>query len=492
MTNQRTNDVDTITTISSADRILVNTDVVNNVLEQIEKDDFIADIISADANNLIDIGTDNKLFSELPTTVTTQGNTFNGNSQLIQTNSSGQYPALDGSLITGVSATIDKTIMQIATCSTASATAEKDVTLSGFVLATGATIQATFTNANTVAGGYLSVGFDSGNANDDYGMYSVTTIGSPTYTGNKFNSNDNTGLSYNLSSLGATTFCIQGKFTFGSTNTIMNLFYGGVINAYAVYKDASNKLGMALSSDGSTWNLTGDTAGTKSDWANATDYWIRFRFTGTAYLVDWSIDGTNWTNDITFTSSTSLYSATSSVYFGINPAGARPLIGTMDDIKVSIGESTAIDTRLKLNVNGTGAKAIYNESGTAVSGTNPAYFPSGSTVEFTYDGTNWIFKKRVIENYINGTSWYRVYSDGWIEQGGRVGAPGGVSNANVSYLLSFINTNHSVMVACLDTTIGINNGVTTPQVNSRTTTGCVIRNYDGDSSCGYEWIARGY
>lgn len=59
---------------------------------------------SADNGNLLEIGSDGKLFAELPTTVTTQGNTFNGNSQLIQTNSSGQYPALDGSLIIGVSA----------------------------------------------------------------------------------------------------------------------------------------------------------------------------------------------------------------------------------------------------------------------------------------------------------------------------------------------------------------------------------------------------
>lgn len=105
MTNQRINDVNTITTISSADRILVNTDVANNILEQIEKDDFIADIVSTDVNNAIEIGTDNKLTTS--SDVTLQGNTFNGNSQLIQTNSSGQYPALDGSLITGVSATVD-------------------------------------------------------------------------------------------------------------------------------------------------------------------------------------------------------------------------------------------------------------------------------------------------------------------------------------------------------------------------------------------------
>lgn len=90
MTNQRINDVDTITTISGTDRILVNTDVVNNVLEQIEKDDFVADIVSTDTNNLIEIGTDNKLFSELPSeaifgdtiyggTIVTDLNTINKN-----------------------------------------------------------------------------------------------------------------------------------------------------------------------------------------------------------------------------------------------------------------------------------------------------------------------------------------------------------------------------------------------------------------------------
>src|SRR5574344_37660 len=91
-----------------------------------------------------------------------------------------------------------------------------------------------------------------------------------------------------------------------------------------------------------------------------------------------------------------------------------------------------------LNVNGTGAKAIYNEAGTAVSATNPAYFPAGSTVEFIYDGTNWVFKKRVIENYVNGTSWYRVHSDGWIEQGLYFGNFDRVSYAgSANFLLPF-------------------------------------------------------
>lgn len=42
------------------------------------------------------------IFSALSSSVTLQGNAFNGTSQLIKTNGSGQYPAIDGSLITNV------------------------------------------------------------------------------------------------------------------------------------------------------------------------------------------------------------------------------------------------------------------------------------------------------------------------------------------------------------------------------------------------------
>lgn len=145
-----------------------------------------------------------------------------------------------------------------------------------------------------------------------------------------------------------------------------------------------------------------------------------------------------------------------------------------------------------LNVSSTGAKAIYSEDGVIVSATNPFYVPAGATVEFTYDGANWVYKNRIISNYINGATWYQRYSNGRIRQGGRISAPGGGSNAYVTYSLSFLDTNHSVMVTCLNTTIGSNNGLVSPQVDSRTTSGCVIHNYDTDSSCGYEWIAEGY
>lgn len=95
-----------------------------------------------------------------------------------------------------------------------------------------------------------------------------------------------------------------------------------------------------------------------------------------------------------------------------------------------------------LNVNSTGVKAICSEDGTIASVTNPAYFPAGSIVEFTYNGTYWVFKNRITTNYVNGMSHLRVWTDGWIEQGGYVGNGG--NGTIVTLLKAFLNTNYIV------------------------------------------------
>lgn len=58
---------------------------------------------------------------------------------------------------------------------------------------------------------------------------------------------------------------------------------------------------------------------------------------------------------------------------------------------VTFANSNTVAGALTLNVNGTGAKAIYNELG-AVSAINPATFPAGAPIEFIYDGTNWTYQ----------------------------------------------------------------------------------------------------
>ncbi len=53
-------------------------------------------------------------------------------------------------------------------------------------------------------------------------------------------------------------------------------------------------------------------------------------------------------------------------------------------------------------------------------------------------------KPYVTETYRNGTEWYRIYSDGWIEQGGWSGS------ATVTLLKSFSDTTYTVQSTCLD------------------------------------------
>lgn len=71
----------------------------------------------------------------------------------------------------------------------------------------------------------------------------------------------------------------------------------------------------------------------------------------------------------------------------------------------------------------------------------------------------------LVESYVNGNNWYRIYSDGWIEQGGR--AEGGL-NATKTYtflkpfaskpdvvigtILSPAATSYQVVITSLSTT----------------------------------------
>ena len=49
----------------------------------------------------------------------------------------------------------------------------------------------------------------------------------------------------------------------------------------------------------------------------------------------------------------------------------------------------------------------------------------------------------VVETRVEGTSWYKKYNNGWVEQGGRTGWLGYGSRVGVTFLIPFINTNYS-------------------------------------------------
>ena len=59
--------------------------------------------------------------------------------------------------------------------------------------------------------------------------------------------------------------------------------------------------------------------------------------------------------------------------------------------------------------------------------------------------TAWVRGKGVlIESYISGTTWYRKYSDGWIEQGGQTASWSNNPDTTISLYKAFSNTNYSV------------------------------------------------
>ena len=69
--------------------------------------------------------------------------------------------------------------------------------------------------------------------------------------------------------------------------------------------------------------------------------------------------------------------------------------------------------------------------------------PSGQTGKFLQaddTATAWAdIGIRVVSTYVNGTDWYRVWSDGWIEQGGRVVAA--ERTTTITMLKPFADTN---------------------------------------------------
>ena len=85
------------------------------------------------------------------------------------------------------------------------------------------------------------------------------------------------------------------------------------------------------------------------------------------------------------------------------------------------------------------------------------------------------------EKYANGTSWYRIWSDGWIEQGGY---SSGSTGRTVSFLKVFSNTNFSIH--------GAINGNSATGDNSIVFGSITTSNFKIYSANATRWLACGY
>ena len=93
-------------------------------------------------------------------------------------------------------------------------------------------------------------------------------------------------------------------------------------------------------------------------------------------------------------------------------------------------------------------------------------------------------KTYIIETYVNGTSWYRVWSDGWIEQGG-VTTSG--KTGTITLLKTFSNTNYMCNLQELALASAYWNGV-----NITKTTTTITWDISSQNENSYMWEAKGY
>jgi hypothetical protein len=94
----------------------------------------------------------------------------------------------------------------------------------------------------------------------------------------------------------------------------------------------------------------------------------------------------------------------------------------------------------------------------------------------------------VIQNYVSGASWYRVWSDGWCEQGGKIASQGEYATKVYNLLKNFKDTTYSVLITENSGT----SGCFQAKAYSTSKSTFSIHTSAGGGQGGYNWRACGY
>ena len=104
--------------------------------------------------------------------------------------------------------------------------------------------------------------------------------------------------------------------------------------------------------------------------------------------------------------------------------------------------------------------------------------------------TNYDF---VVESWRNGTSWYRKYKSGWVEQGGIINAPGDSgAEGTINFSCSFSGTDYSLLLTMEDS---VNSKCTyyAPTIRYKSSTNAIIYTWCAGTwyAGNVYWVARG-
>lgn len=102
----------------------------------------------------------------------------------------------------------------------------------------------------------------------------------------------------------------------------------------------------------------------------------------------------------------------------------------------------------------------------------------------------------IVETFISGTSWYRLYSDGWCEQGGITGIIADYGTTTVTLLKPFVNINYTITKGTMMPSDGDDssyNDASVIRYATRTTNSFQIYNRGATNGGRYvNWKASGY
>lgn len=178
-----------------------------------------------------------------------------------------------------------------------------------------------------------------------------------------------TGNSYSASGV---NHCVQGSA------------WSGVDKRHVQVVEYLGNWYAGLSSNGTSWDI-GEVGGSHSILLN-TDYWLKLEFTGTNYILSYSLDGETWVEDVNVASTTPIYQQSGSSNYSALGSSIAPAYADCS------WEGTIDLTQCYYEINGTEVWRAYVDSGKyAINAVVPAELPSqtGNSGKFlTTNGTN--------------------------------------------------------------------------------------------------------
>ena len=269
--------------------------------------------------------------------------------------------------------------------------------------------------------------------------------------------------------------------------------YNGVI--IRLWTDATIR--MWLSSNGTSWDVINNYNPTLTVPKDA-DVWFKLSYNGANYVLSYSTDNKTWTAGAAVTNSNVVYWDSGTHCLGGSSTEEYPY-----DLIYLDGSYLKVDGNIVWHGINTwksfqaldGHEIVFPGNEEQV---QKEYLKNGSAWYYILDTAKKRFKlprgrnTRIVKSYKSDSRWYRLYADGWVEQGGLFDTPNNTAGVEKNVVLPLPMANDKYTA-----TIGIHNTTSDTGVYlfvaSKTTTAITFKsNISSASLADQNWQVSGY